>query len=108
MKKCLMLGYLCLFVTLTGCTATAVGGGVAGAYKVGTDERSAGRMWDDSVITAKIKAELVKDPATKARKIDVDTLEGDVILTGVVESAQEAEHAVGIAKGAPGVICNRG
>jgi hyperosmotically inducible protein len=74
-----------------------------GGFKTATDERSVGRMWDDATITTRVKVELVKDPITKARKIDVDTLQGVVILTGVVETKEEVKRAGEIAREVYGV-----
>lgn len=103
MKPYLTLcGFLLLF-TATGCAPAVIGAGATGVYKAGTDERSVGGVWDDSAITTKINAELVKDPLTKARKIDVDTLRGEVILTGVVETEEVLKRAVEIAGQVPGV-----
>lgn len=103
MKPYLTLCGLLLLFTATGCAPAVIGAGATGAYKAGSDERSVGRMWDDSAITTKINAELVKDPLTKARKIDVDTLQGEVILTGVVETQEASKRAVEIARQVPGV-----
>lgn len=103
MKPYLTLCGFLLLLTATGCAPAVIGAGATGVYKAGTDERSVGRMWDDSAITTKINAELVKDPVTKARKIDVDTLQGEVILSGVVESEEASKRAVEIAKKVPGV-----
>ena len=103
MNRCLILVCLFLVITVSGCTTAVVGGGATGAYKIGTDERSVGQMWDDSAITAKIKAALLNDPITSGLKIDVDTLEGDVTLKGVVGNEEASERAVEIAKKISGV-----
>lgn len=47
----------------------------------------------DSVITTKVKAELVKDDTTKARHINVTTRNGVVTLSGTVDSETEKEKA---------------
>ncbi len=80
-----------------GCTAAVVGGG-AGGYKAATDERTVGNMVDDATISSRIKTALIRDDQVAARKIDVDVVEGRVILTGVVESRAEADRAVQIAR----------
>ncbi|MFQ6758293.1 MAG: BON domain-containing protein [Deltaproteobacteria bacterium] len=90
-------------LTSLGCAAAVVGGGAAGGYAVGTDERSAGTMVDDAAITAKVKTELIGDKNIKARNIDVDTVAGVVVLSGYVDSSQEASRAGLIAKSVPGV-----
>lgn len=93
----------CLLISL-GCAAAVVGGGAAGGYTVGTDERSAGTMLDDTAITAKVKTELIGDKNIKARNIDVDTVAGMVVLSGYVDSQQEANRAGFLAKSVSGVV----
>jgi hyperosmotically inducible protein len=94
---------LVLLLTMSGCTAALVGGGAAGGYAVGTDERPVDRMVDDSTISSHIKNEMIKDSTVKARQIDVDTVGGHVTLTGVVETKTEARRAVEISEGVQGV-----
>lgn len=100
------VGLLCggCLLTSLGCTAAVVGGGAAGGYAVGTDERSAGTMLDDAAITAKVKTALVGEKSVKARNIDVDTVAGVVNLSGYVDSPQEAARAALVAKSVPGVV----
>ena len=103
-KYSLTLCGLCLLLTATGGCATAlIGVGATGGYKVATDERNAGGMWEDSAITSKVKSELLNDPLTTAFQIDVDTLEGNVFLTGVVETKEESKRASEIAGSVSGV-----
>jgi hyperosmotically inducible protein len=102
-RACLVLCGLILLATLAGCAPAVVGAGAAGGYKVATDERGVGRVWDDATITAKVKNALGESHEVRARNIDVDTVEGAVILTGIVESQEEARKAVDITKGVPGV-----
>jgi len=89
--------------SLAGCAPVLVGTGVTGAYKVSSDERTMGDMWNDPAITAKVKAELVKDRAIQGRKIDVDTIEGVVTLSGVVRTRAEADYAVKLSSMVSGV-----
>ncbi|MEE9120359.1 MAG: BON domain-containing protein [Syntrophobacteria bacterium] len=103
MKHYLTLCGLFLTLMATGCATALIGAGATGGYKVATDERNASGMWDDSAITTKVKAKLLKDPHTTAFQMDVDTLEGNVFLTGVVETKEESRRAVEIAKSVPGV-----
>ena len=91
-------------MTSLGCAAAVVGGTAAGGYAVGTDERSAGKMFDDAAITAKVKTELINEKNVKARNIDVDTVAGVVVLSGYVDSQQEADMAGRLAKSVPGVV----
>jgi len=107
MKKLnFFVGLFCCSCLMTsfGCAAAVVGGGAAGGYAVGTDERSAGTMLDDAAITTKVKTALIGDKDIKARKIDVDTVAGEVILSGYVDSQQEVDKAGSIAKSVAGVV----
>src|SRR5476651_1242773 len=70
---------------------------------VGHTDRSAGEVVDDGVITTKVKAALVAEPATKARNITVVTREGIVQLSGFVDSAAEKATASEVAQGVRGV-----
>jgi hyperosmotically inducible protein len=60
-------------------------------------------MMDDSTITARINKAMIKDDLVKAHQVDVDTVGGDVTLTGVVKTRQEAQRAVQIAGREAGV-----
>ena len=96
----------CIFLSfgISGCGwFIASGTGAYHGYKVGSDPRTIGTQIDDATITAKVKLKLLEDPLTKARKIDVDTVNGVVTLTGVVESKKEIERAIEIAKSVKGV-----
>ncbi|OAQ20397.1 BON domain-containing protein [Thermosulfurimonas dismutans] len=88
---------------LWSCGAAVVAGGATAGYKVATDPRSVGTQTDDATITARVKMALIKDPVTKARKIDVDTVNGIVTLTGMVETEAERKKAEEVAKRVNGV-----
>ena len=62
-----------------------------------------GQYIDDTVITTKVKAALVEDPATKATEINVETFKGVVQLSGFVTSQAAANRAVELARGVAGV-----
>jgi hyperosmotically inducible periplasmic protein len=51
----------------------------------------------DAGITAKVKTRLLADPDVAGLRIDVDTRDGIVTLSGVVSSAAEKAHAVELA-----------
>jgi len=69
----------------------------------------AGDVAIDSATTVKIKSALVADPEIKSLRIDVDTRDGAVTLSGTVPSAANAERAATVAKGVDGVksVANR-
>ena len=58
---------------------------------------------EDSVITAKVKAALLRAPELKSRDVEVETDHGRVMLTGIVRSKAERDHAVKTAAGVDGV-----
>ena len=62
-----------------------------------------GQYFDDTVITGKVKAALVEDPATKATEINVETFKGVVQLSGFVSSQAAVSRAVELARGVNGV-----
>lgn len=68
------------------------------------DQRvSAAKYIDDSVITAKVKAELLRSSVTKGLEVHVETYKGQVQLSGFVNSDRQAHSAEKIAAGVPGV-----
>lgn len=58
---------------------------------------------DDRVITAKVKAALVKDPDVKALEVSVETNRGIVLLSGFVDNEKQARRAQEIAASIQGV-----
>jgi hyperosmotically inducible periplasmic protein len=65
--------------------------------------RTAGRNIDDLTITASVKARLVADKLSNFTRIDVDTVNAVVSLTGLVESEFEKRRAEDIASLVDGV-----
>src|SRR5262245_25401041 len=65
--------------------------------------RTIGERVDDAGITAKVKSRLLDDPGTHGLKIDVDTREGVVYLTGSIPGSVERDKAVQIARATEGV-----
>lgn len=57
----------------------------------------------DAGITTSVKSSLVKDDVVKARQIDVDTRDNVVTLTGEVNTAEEEQKALQIARSTKGV-----
>jgi hyperosmotically inducible protein len=64
---------------------------------------NAGIYVDDSVITAKIKSALVADRGVNGFDIHVETRQGQVSLSGSVDSQAQAERAAAIAGQVDGV-----
>lgn len=67
------------------------------------NDRTAGEVVDDSIITTKVKAELLREQATKSLKISVKTTDGVVNLTGTVDSAEQMDSALRVTRAVKGV-----
>ena len=67
------------------------------------DRMRAGTFVSDRVITAKVKAALVKDKGVSALAVKVDTNNGTVLLSGFVNNEQQARRAHEIAASVAGV-----
>jgi len=63
---------------------------------------SVGAFIDDSVITTKVKAAFLEDPALKSFQIGVESYKGVVQLSGFVDSAESARLAGRVASAVPG------
>jgi len=68
------------------------------------DRIRAGKYVDDSVITTKVKAALLKDRALSALAVSVETHLGTVLLSGFVDNQDQARRAAEIAAGVQGVV----
>lgn len=79
-----------LLMTMVGCGGSPI-------------KESTGELVDDSLITAKVKAALIKEPMTKATQINVETFKGVVQLSGFVSSASAIYKAAELANAVAGV-----
>lgn len=84
------LATLAAFLLLAACGSTP-------------QQESTGEFFDSSIITAKVKANLVDDPVTGVFRIKVNTYKGVVELTGTVYSQEEKTRAGRIAAAVEGV-----
>lgn len=66
-------------------------------------QEGTGGYFDDTVITTKVKADLLRDESLKSTQISVETFKGRVQLSGFVSTPQMAAHAVEITRHVPGV-----
>lgn len=66
-------------------------------------QEGTGEYVDDTVITAKVKAAILDDPALKVTEINVETFKGRVQLSGFVSSKEQLNHAVEVARKVKGV-----
>src|SRR5688572_22852015 len=62
-----------------------------------------GEYLDDSVITTKVKAASLGEPGLKVSEINVETFKGVVQLSGFVNSREDINSAVKVARGVSGV-----
>lgn len=87
-----------LFATgLVGCATNSEEGRMESAGA------TAGRVVDDSVITAKVKSALIADSTTKAYQINVETFQGTVQLSGFVDDPEARQRAEQVAENVEGV-----
>jgi len=70
---------------------------------VGAKVEQAGQALDDAAITAAVKARLVAADDLKALEIDVDTIGGEVTLSGLAANETASNHAEAIATEVSGV-----
>jgi hyperosmotically inducible protein len=75
---------------------------IVGCASTPTSEGS-GEYVDDTVITTKVKAAILNDPALKVAEINVETFKGVVQLSGFVSSQTAANQATAVARGVAGV-----
>lgn len=76
--------------TLAGCAATPT--------KEGT-----GEYFDDTVLTAKVKTALLKDPTVSGLAVNVETFKGVVQLSGFVKTTAERDRAHVVGREVAGV-----
>ncbi len=62
-------------------------------YKSAAQQKVVGRVVDDSVITAKAKAEILATKDLKSLQISVETRKGEVILSGFVDNQSMKDKA---------------
>lgn len=71
--------------------------------EVRSADRPAGVVVDDAMITGKVEAALVADKRTSAMRVDIETHDGEVQLSGFAKTQAEKSAAVDVAKGVEGV-----
>ncbi|MEP7154562.1 MAG: BON domain-containing protein [Betaproteobacteria bacterium] len=79
-----------MVTTLMGCASTST--------REGT-----GEYVDDSVITTKVKAAVLKEPTLKSSEVNVETFKGVVQLSGFVSDAADVQKAGDTARSVKGV-----
>ena len=67
------------------------------------DQQSVGEYVDDSAITTAVKAKFVENKEVDAAAISVETMKGEVLLSGFAKSASEKMSAERLARTVKGV-----
>jgi hyperosmotically inducible periplasmic protein len=83
---------------VTGSASTS-----SGASGPSSSSASTGSAIDDSIITTKVKTALLADTDIKGSDINVETHQGEVLLSGFVGSKTQVDKAVKIASAVQGV-----
>jgi hyperosmotically inducible protein len=97
---------LCLLVIaglLHGCTSMVVGGAATGGQATANTGRSGKQATDDASITSAINTRFVHDDLVRAVDVHVETRQGIVTLTGMVDTPAASQRALQLARGTPGV-----
>jgi osmotically-inducible protein OsmY len=74
-----------------------------GGASASAKDETIGEYLDDSVITTRVKAEILNEPTLNSTEIKVETFEGIVQLSGFVSSKADINKAVEVARGVMGV-----
>ena len=82
--------WACGAVLTTGCAVTS-------------GQSSVGQYVDDATITTRVKAKMADDPAVSAMRINVETLNGSVQLSGFATSQAEKDSAASMVRAVSGV-----
>ncbi len=89
MRNVLLVGILCIVLVIVACRTPA--------------GRTGGQVVDDTTITSEVKAKLLENSLTKGLAISVETFQGQVTLTGAVNTEQQKDQAAQIARSVRGV-----
>ena len=89
--------------------ALATTGGVEGVKSIENNialkggKETVGNAVDDGIVTTRVKSALLADPAIKSFDIAVVTRQGEVQLSGFVDSQDQIDQAVALARKVEGV-----
>lgn len=72
-------------------------------FAADSDRAQGSQPVDDALVTAKVKALLVKDESVKGLEVDVETHNGTVLLSGLVQNPAHITQAEKIARHVEGV-----
>ncbi len=86
---------------LASCLAMAALASTGCAVKSG--QSTMGQYVDDATISSRVKARMAEDKSVSAIRINVETLNGTVQLSGFATSQAERDRAGEVARGVPDV-----
>ena len=72
-------------------------------FKSKDDQKNVKRIANDSLITSKVKANLLKEEGLKSLSVSVTTYKGEVLLSGFVETEDQIKQAGKVAADIEGV-----
>lgn len=103
MKYTAAVFFAFIFMMTSGCAPVLIGGAATGGYKLATDERSVKEIWKDTELANLVRSELINAPDINSAKIDIDSVDHVIILTGVVKTMEEATLSEKLAWNVSGV-----
>ncbi len=89
-KRIIAFVFALVLASLLGCASTAT-------------QEGTGEYFDDTAITAKVKAAIFNEPSLKSSEVNVETFKGTVQLTGFVGSRGAIDKAGELARAVKGV-----
>lgn len=92
-----------------GLAVAVVTGGTLGlgGCAITDGQSTTGQYIDDATITARVKKRLAEDPQVSATRVNVETLNGTVQLSGFATTESERMRAADIARSVPEVTSVR-
>ncbi|PPC89101.1 MAG: transporter [Methylobacter sp.] len=90
-KQVLTTAFLSLvLLTVSGCAS-------------GPKQEGTGEYVDDTIVSTRVRAQLLNEPGLSSNEINVETFKGTVQLSGFVKQQQDMTRAIAIARTTPGV-----
>jgi len=93
--------------TLLLATALALGTLAGTGCAVTRSQETVGAYIDDSTLTTRVKAKFAADSTVSLMAINVETLKGEVQLSGFAKNAEERQRAETLARSTSGVAAVR-
>lgn len=81
-------------VSLSGCAQAVVGGGAAAVGVAAAQQRTLGDAVDDAIVHAQVTHELFQKDVNLYTSVNIEVMEGRVMLTGTVDRHEDRIEAV--------------